>query len=104
MDRVSGTGAGKKDQRKGGNRAGGANVPEGHLPAEVFEKDEESKEVKEVAEGEGEEKKGEEPDQTEEAKEQKAEEEDEEALPGIDFRDYEASQALKKESGVLKVA
>lgn len=101
MDRESGTGAGKKDQRKGGNRAGG-NRENKHdnFPAEKVE--EAKAEAVEEEKKEGEEPVAEEakPEVEESKQEPQPEEEDEEALPGIDFADWEAQQQAKK-TGVL---
>jgi len=97
MDRVSGTGAGKKDQRKGGNRAGGAGEDKN---APVVEGEEPKKEENAA---EGEEKKEEPEAVVEEEKVEEPEEEDEEALPGIDFADWEAKRKLEKETGILAV-
>lgn len=103
MDRKSGTGRGRRDDRKGGNRTDkgekSLETPAGEQPA--VEGEESKKEEK--AEGE-EAKKEEKPEEVaaEEVKEE--EEEDPEALEGMDYADWEAKQALARESGVLKKA
>lgn len=94
MDRHSGTGVGKKDQRKGGNRPGQAGVDKNDnfdaaTPVAEEKKGEENEEKKE-----GEEEKPAE----EEKKVEKEESEDEEALPGIDFADWEAKKRAEKAS------
>lgn len=81
MDRVSGTGRGKKDVRKGGNRAGGPGIDNNDPTA----KEEEKKEEK----VEGEEEKKDEPEAPVEDFKPEEEEEDLEALPGNYFADYE---------------
>jgi hypothetical protein len=86
MDRISGTGRGKKDMRKGGNRTGATGEDKNdNFPA--AEGEEGKKEEKPAAEGE-EEKKEEVETPVEEVKVEE-EEEDLEALPGSYFADYE---------------
>jgi len=82
MDRQSGTGRGKKDMRKGGNRAGATGEPKNDDAAEG-EKKEETPAV------EGEEEKKEEVEAPVEEVKVEEEEEDLEALPGAYFADYE---------------
>jgi len=86
MDRASGTGHGKKDMRKGGNRSG-ATGEDKHDNTPVVEGEETKKEEKPVVEGEEEKK-----DEAETPVEEKVieeEEEDLEALPGNYYADYE---------------
>lgn len=102
MDRISGTGRGKKDMRKGGNRPGGAGEDKhDNFPKHKEAEGDEEKKAEEPA-AEGEEEKKEEPE-AEPAQEQ-PEEEDEEALPGIDFADWQAKKQKESEKGVLKKA
>lgn len=103
-DRVSGTGRGKRDQRKGGNRTGGA----GENKNDAVEGEEAKKEEKEVKEGDEEKKEGEavvEEAKVEEKKvEEEPEEEDEDALDGIDYSEYEAMKAQRSDVLKLNVA
>lgn len=95
MDRHSGTGAGKKDQRKGGNRPGQTGVDKNDnfdATTPVPEK-KEGEEGEEEKKEEGEEEK---PAVEEEKRPEKEESEDEEALPGIDFADWEAKRKAEK--------
>jgi len=86
MDRTSGTGRGKKDMRKGGNRAG-ATGEDKNDNTPVVEGEEGKKEEKAAVEGE--EEKKDEPETPVEEVVVEEEEEDLEALPGNYFADYE---------------
>lgn len=92
MDRKSGTGAGKNDQRKGGNRPGQTGEDKNaDTPVDEEKKGEDNEEKKEGADEKPE-------PEIEEHKrhEEKEESEDEEALPGIDFADWEAKRRTEK--------
>jgi len=88
MDRQSGTGHGKKDMRKGGNRAG-ATGEDKNDNTPVVEGEEGKKEEK----VEGEEEKKEEPETPVEEVVVEEDEEDLEALPGNYFADYELKKS-----------
>jgi len=94
MDRKSGTGAGRKDMRKGGNRPGQTGEDKKEEKPAV-----EGEEVKPVVEGEEEKKEEEVVPVVEEKVEE--EEEDLEALPGNYYADYEVEDKKRKETGIL---